>query len=72
MQLPRLACVGLVTDAAYVQLEGNGIATIDLGFPVRNTHTPTEICDCNDLEDLTRLVLELVSSIDAGFHLSRF
>jgi putative aminopeptidase len=46
--LQRFAAVGILTDSSYVQLEGNGIAALELGFPARYAHTPTEICDIKE------------------------
>ncbi len=70
--LQRFAAVGILTDSSYVQLEGNGIAALELGFPARYTHTPTEVCDIKDLEQLAQLIDGMVRGIDESFNLSRF
>ena len=69
--LQRTAHVGALTDSAYVQLVGEGVAVIDLCFPSRYTHTALEVCDLGDLEDLTRLVVAAISRIDGDFSFDR-
>jgi putative aminopeptidase len=56
----RHATVGMLTDASYVQLVGEGVATIDLGWPTRYTHTPVETCQLSDLEQLCELTCAVV------------
>ena len=63
--------VGLLTDSAYVQLVGAGIPVLDLGFPVRYTHTPVEVCALSDLDGLYRLSWELIRSLTPGMNLAR-
>jgi putative aminopeptidase FrvX len=70
--LQHTASFGIITDSAYVQLESTGIATIDLGFPVRYIHSPHEVCDDQDIESLSRLVGALLQDIGPGFRLSRY
>lgn len=70
--LQRFASVGILTDSSYVQLEGNGVAALELGFPTRYTHTPTEVCDVKDIEMLGELVNDIVQKIDCSFDLHRF
>jgi putative aminopeptidase len=67
--LQRSAHIGALTDASYVQLAGQGVAAIDLGFPMRYSHSSLEVCALSDLEGLARLVVEGISGIDAGFSL---
>jgi putative aminopeptidase FrvX len=69
--LQRSAHIGVLTDSSYVQLVGNGIATIDLGFPTRYTHSALEVCDLSDLEGLTRLLVAGIAGIDSSFSLDR-
>lgn len=71
LSLQRSAAVGLLTDSAYVQLVGEGIPCVDLGFPARYTHTPVEVCALSDLEELAALTLGVVKAIGPGFSLSR-
>jgi putative aminopeptidase FrvX len=71
LSVQRSAHIGALTDSAYVQLEGPGIAAIDLGFPTRYTHSSLEVCDLSDLEGLARLVVAGIMGVDAKFRLSR-
>ena len=70
--IQRFAALGYLTDSAYVQMENQYVACLDLGFPTRYTHSPIEICDLYDLENLAKLVKALTSHIDAGFDLHRY
>jgi uncharacterized NAD(P)/FAD-binding protein YdhS len=45
MPLQRSAQVGVLTDLSYVQLVGEGVASIDVGFPMRHSHSANEMCD---------------------------
>lgn len=49
--------IGLLTDMAYVQMEGKGLAALEMGFPARYTHTPVEACNVADLIQLKDLLL---------------
>jgi putative aminopeptidase FrvX len=69
--LQRSAHTGALTDSSYVQLVGGGVASIDLGFPIRASHSSMEVCDLGDLEQLARLLIAGIASIDAGFSLDR-
>jgi putative aminopeptidase FrvX len=69
--LQRSAHIGALTETSYVQLVGKGVASIDMGFPARYTHSALEVCDLADLEALTRLLLAALARIDAGFSLDR-
>jgi putative aminopeptidase FrvX len=69
--LQRSAHIGALTDSSYVQLVGEGVAAIDLGFPCRYTHSTLEVCDLGDLEGLLRLLVAGIRRIDAGFSLDR-
>ena len=69
--LQRSAHTGVLTDSSYVQLVGQGVASIDLGFPMRYSHSSTEVCDLRDLAALTRLVVAGIAAIGPGFSLDR-
>ncbi len=71
MPLQRSAHTGALTDSAYVQLVGQGVASIDLGFPMRYSHSSLEVCDLGDLEGLTTLLVEGICRIDKAFSLDR-
>lgn len=72
IRLKRFAAQGVITDSSYVQLQNDGIATIDLCFPVRYTHTPIEICDTNDLDALARLLQAFLRRINSKFNPARY
>ena len=69
--LQRSAHTGALTDLSYVQLVGEGVASIDLGFPMRYSHSSLEVCDLNDLVGLTTLLIGALKNIDADFSLKR-
>ena len=69
--LQRSAQVGVLTDLSYVQLVGSGVATIDLGFPMRYSHSAREVCDLGDLCALTTLLDATLAGIDPAFSLER-
>jgi len=69
--LQRSAHTGALTDSSYVQLVGHGVASIDLGFPMRYSHSSLEVCDLNDLEGLTTLLVAGITAIDGSFSLDR-
>jgi putative aminopeptidase FrvX len=69
--LQHSAQVGVLTDLSYVQLVGGGVASVDLGFPMRYSHSSLETCDLADLEALSRLLLSALARIGPGFPLDR-
>lgn len=71
LPLQRSAQVGVLTDLSYVQLVGEGVASLDLGFPMRHSHSAVECCDLGDLAGLTRLILAGVARIGPDFILER-
>ena len=56
INLQRAATVGVLTDLSYVQTVGQGVASVDIGFPMRYSHSAIECCDLSDLETLARLL----------------
>lgn len=70
--LQRFASLGILTDSSYLQLENKGIVSLELGFPARYTHSPVEICDTSDIEELGKLIYAMVSKIDKNFNLNRY
>jgi putative aminopeptidase len=69
--LQRSAQVGVLTDLSYVQVVGEGVASLDIGFPMRYSHSAIECCDLADLEALARLTLLALARIGPDFALSR-
>lgn len=71
LSLQRSAHIGALTDLSYVQFTGQGVASIDVGFPLRYTHSSLEVCDLADLEGLVLLLAAAVARIDRNFSLDR-
>ena len=71
LNLQRSAHTGALTDSSYVQLLHSGIATIDLGFPCRYTHSAFEVCDPRDLAGLSQLLVAGICDIDKSFSIDR-
>ncbi|WP_299484164.1 M42 family metallopeptidase [uncultured Roseibium sp.] len=71
MDLQRSAQVGVLTDLSYVQLVGEGVASIDVGFPMRYSHSSLEVCQISDLEDLARLLRAALEGITPETQLDR-
>jgi putative aminopeptidase FrvX len=69
--LQRSAQVGILTDLSYVQLVGDGVASLELGFPMRYSHSSREMCDLGDLEALSQLLIAALAEIRPGFSLDR-
>ena len=56
--------VGLINDGAFVPMASqDGIATIGLSIPVRYTHSPIEVGQLSDLEDMTNFLAQLSNSL---------
>lgn len=70
--LQRFASLGILTDSSYIQLEGQGVAAVDLGFPARYTHTPVEVANLNDIIGLGKLTAGIAARIDSTFDLNRY
>ncbi|OCW59525.1 M42 family metallopeptidase [Hoeflea olei] len=71
MPLQRSAQVGVLTDLSYVQLVGEGVASIDIGFPMRHSHSTVECCDLADLEAMAQLAVAAITGIGSDFKLTR-
>lgn len=69
--LQRSAQSGVLTDLSYVQLAGPGVASIDVGFPMRYSHSSREVADLRDLDALARLLVAALGRIGPEFDLSR-
>ena len=69
--LQRSAQVGVLTDLSYVQLVGEGVASIDAGFPMRYSHSSREIVDVRDLGALAQLLIAALGRIGPEFDLAR-
>lgn len=67
----KAAVTGILTDASYVQLANNGIPTLDLGFPLRYSHSPIEVCHLDDLDGMTQLLNLVLHALEPGIVLDR-
>ena len=67
LTLQRSAQTGVLTDLSYVQLQGAGVAAIDVGFPMRYSHSSLEVCDLADLAGLVTLLEAALSRIGPSF-----
>ena len=66
INLQRSAGIGGLTELAYMQLEGNGIAGIDIEVPFRYSHSCVETADLNDIEKTIRLTEHVIRKIDGN------
>jgi putative aminopeptidase len=71
LPLQRSAHTGALTETSYVQHLGDGIACVDLGFPMRYSHSALEVVDLADLEALVDLLDATLAGIGPGFSLER-
>jgi putative aminopeptidase FrvX len=72
LPLQRSAHTGALTDLSYIQFMGpQGVACLDVGFPMRYSHSALEVVDLADLEGMVALLDEAVSRIGSGFDLAR-
>lgn len=62
---------GGLTDASYLHLAGSGVPAIDIGFPVRYTHSPLETCSMKDLENIVELIFEWLATLSTLPNLER-
>ena len=70
--LQEFASLGMLTDTAYVQMESLYVGCLDMGFPARYTHTPSESADLKDVAAMADLVSAMVTSIHSDFPVPRF
>lgn len=64
INLQRVAGIGGLTELAYMQLEGKGIAGIDIEVPFRYSHSCIETSDLNDIEKTILLTQHAVRKIN--------
>ncbi len=55
------------TDAWAIQVALAGVPTALLEVPIRNMHSPVEICDLRDIERAGRLLAHFIAGLDADF-----
>ena len=72
LPLQRSAHTGALTDLSYIQFMGpEGVACLDVGFPIRYSHSALEVVDLADLEGLSRLLDPMLDSITPDLALTR-
>ena len=72
LPLQRAATTGVLTDLSYIQFMGpDGVACLDVGFPMRYTHSALELVDLSDLAGLVDLLDGALAQITPGFDLTR-
>jgi putative aminopeptidase FrvX len=72
LPLQRSAHTGALTDLSYIQFMGpEGVACLDVGFPMRYSHSALEVVDLRDLEGLTSLIDGMLDGITPTLHLTR-
>lgn len=70
--LQRSAHSGLLTDLSYVQFMGEqGVACLDLGVPVRYSHSALEVVDPADIDGLVSLLDAALDGIGPDLQLIR-
>lgn len=52
---------GVITENAFILFENEGIKVANLSIPTRYTHTPNETMMLSDLQDLVKLLIQLVN-----------
>lgn len=55
------------TDAMAIMQTKAGIPAITLGIPRRYSHSPVEVFDLNDLNNLVKLLVTAIKGLDASF-----
>ena len=70
--LQRSAHTGALTDLSYIQFTGPlGVACLDVGFPVRYSHSALEVVDPEDIVGLVRLLDAALDRISPALELVR-
>jgi putative aminopeptidase len=72
MPLQRSAHTGALTDLSYIQFMGpEGVACLDVGFPMRYSHSSLEVVDTRDLDQLVTLLDTALDQITPDLKLTR-
>jgi putative aminopeptidase len=70
--LQRSAHTGLLTDLSYIQFMGpEGVACLDVGVPVRYSHSALEVVDPEDISGLVSLLDATLDRIAPDLQLTR-
>ena len=70
--LQRSAGRGALSDAAYLQLEGEGIPCVDMGCPDRYSHSMLECLSLDDHAATGALLCGFIDNLDNTFDLNRY
>jgi putative aminopeptidase FrvX len=62
---------GGLTDASYVQYTGGGVPVIEIGIPVRYTHSPIEVASLDDLRSTIELLTTFIREIPSDLDITR-
>lgn len=72
LPLQRSAHTGALTDLSYIQFMGSeGVACLDVGFPMRYSHSALEVVDTQDLDQLATLLDTALDHITPDLSLTR-
>lgn len=72
LNLQRSAHTGALTDLSYIQFMGpDGVACLDVGFPMRYSHSALEVVDPADLDGLNALLDAMLDRITPDLKLTR-
>jgi putative aminopeptidase len=72
LNLQRSAHTGALTDLSYIQFLGpEGVACLDVGFPMRYSHSALEVVDPADLAGLATLLGQMLDHITPDLALTR-
>lgn len=72
IDLQRSAHTGLLTDLSYIQFTGRlGVACVDVGVPVRYSHSALEVVDPADIAGLVALLDAALDDVTADLELVR-
>jgi putative aminopeptidase FrvX len=71
IELQRGASIGGLTDASFLQLLHHGVPAIDVGVPMRYSHSPVEMVCLDDVQQAITLFTEVVSRVNNSLDLSR-
>jgi putative aminopeptidase FrvX len=72
LPLQRSAHTGALTDLSYVQFLGaQGVACLDVGFPMRYSHSALEVVDPEDISGLVTLLDATLDAITPELRLGR-
>ena len=56
------------TDADKIHFSGKGVVTTLVSLPLRYMHSPSEVCQLDDIESSIRLLAEFLCRIDENFN----